>query len=132
MRILDTKFVRGFVKMADDGFQQGWHAILFYPVITSGEYAHHVFSHGKHGLSLANEIWASGEYGEPYTMEQTDAVIEAIRNGSLSVPEDAKKELMKQFNFFKEEKPIEMKANREVEIWMKLAEQWLQEIWSKL
>lgn len=25
MKILDTKFVRGFVKMADDGFQQGWH-----------------------------------------------------------------------------------------------------------
>lgn len=25
MKILDTKFVRGFVKMADDGFHQGWH-----------------------------------------------------------------------------------------------------------
>ncbi len=25
MKILDTKFVRGFVKMADDGFQLGWH-----------------------------------------------------------------------------------------------------------
>ena len=25
MRILDTKFMRGFIKMADDGFQQGWH-----------------------------------------------------------------------------------------------------------
>lgn len=25
MRILDTKFVKGFVKMADDGFHQGWH-----------------------------------------------------------------------------------------------------------
>lgn len=25
MRILDTKFVKGFIKMADDGFQQGWH-----------------------------------------------------------------------------------------------------------
>ena len=25
MKILDTKFVRGFIKMADDGFQQGWH-----------------------------------------------------------------------------------------------------------
>ncbi len=25
MRILDTKFVRGFIKMADDGFHQGWH-----------------------------------------------------------------------------------------------------------
>lgn len=25
MKILDTKFVRGFIKMADDGFQLGWH-----------------------------------------------------------------------------------------------------------
>lgn len=25
MKILDTKFVKGFVKMADDGFSQGWH-----------------------------------------------------------------------------------------------------------
>jgi len=25
MKILDTKFVRGFIKMADDGFSQGWH-----------------------------------------------------------------------------------------------------------
>lgn len=25
MKILDTKFVCGFIKMADDGFQQGWH-----------------------------------------------------------------------------------------------------------
>jgi rhamnulose-1-phosphate aldolase len=25
MKILDTKFVKGFIKMADDGFLQGWH-----------------------------------------------------------------------------------------------------------
>ena len=25
MKILDMKFVRGFIKMADDGYQQGWH-----------------------------------------------------------------------------------------------------------
>lgn len=25
MKILDSRFVRGFIKMADDGFQQGWH-----------------------------------------------------------------------------------------------------------
>ena len=25
MKVLDTKFVKGFVKMADDGFRQGWH-----------------------------------------------------------------------------------------------------------
>lgn len=25
MRVLDTKFVQGFIKMADDGYHQGWH-----------------------------------------------------------------------------------------------------------
>ncbi len=25
MKVLDTKFVKGFIKMADDGFLQGWH-----------------------------------------------------------------------------------------------------------
>ncbi len=25
MKVLDTKFVQGFIKMADDGFHQGWH-----------------------------------------------------------------------------------------------------------
>lgn len=63
------------------------------------QYAHHVFSCGKHGLSLANEIWASGEYGEPYTMEQTFAVIDAIKSGKLPVQEEVKRELIMQFDF---------------------------------
>ena len=25
MKILDSKFVRGFIKMANDGYLQGWH-----------------------------------------------------------------------------------------------------------
>ena len=25
MTILDTKFVKDFIRMADDGFAQGWH-----------------------------------------------------------------------------------------------------------
>ena len=25
MKILDAKFVQDFIKMADDGYQQGWH-----------------------------------------------------------------------------------------------------------
>jgi len=90
-------------------------------------YAYHVFSEGQHGLSLADEKWASGEYGEPYTMEQSFAVIEAVKNGSLPMPEDAKRELMAQFDFVKKQ-DIEIKANKEVEIWPKLAEYWLQEI----
>ena len=36
MKILDTKFVRGFVKMADDGFKQGWHereTVEIFPIV---------------------------------------------------------------------------------------------------
>ena len=25
MKILESKFVKGFIKMADDGYKQGWH-----------------------------------------------------------------------------------------------------------
>ena len=25
MKILESKFVQGFIRMADDGWQQGWH-----------------------------------------------------------------------------------------------------------
>ena len=25
MKILESKFVQGFIKMADDGYKQGWH-----------------------------------------------------------------------------------------------------------
>ena len=25
MRVLDAEFVKGFMRMADDGWQQGWH-----------------------------------------------------------------------------------------------------------
>ena len=29
MKILDSKFMKGFIKMADDGFQQGWHEDVY-------------------------------------------------------------------------------------------------------
>ncbi|KAI4446782.1 hypothetical protein C823_001300 [Eubacterium plexicaudatum ASF492] len=88
----------------------------------------HIFSEGQHGLSLADAEWASGEYGEPYTMEQSFAVIDAVKNKSIPVHEEIKVELLKQFDFTKEQN-MEIKANKEVEIWLKLAEYWLQKIW---
>ena len=39
MKFLDAEFVQGFIRMADDGWQQGWHerngGNLSYRVITS-------------------------------------------------------------------------------------------------
>ena len=53
-------------------------------------YAFHVFSKGKHGLSLADEAWANEEFGEPYTLEQTFALGQAVNDGTFPVPEEAK------------------------------------------
>lgn len=49
---------------------------------------HHVFSDGAHGLSLANDLWFSGKYGKPYTMEQTIRIANKGRNGELQVSQD--------------------------------------------
>ncbi len=61
-------------------------------------FAHHVFSHGQHGLSLSNEEWASGKFGEPYTMDQNMRVVDAVKNGTISLPEPARSELIRQFS----------------------------------
>lgn len=41
-------------------------------------YSLHIFSKGPHGLSLADETWANEEFGEPYTLEQTFALMKAV------------------------------------------------------
>lgn len=60
-------------------------------------------------------------------MEQSFAVIDAVKNGSLPIQEDAKREFMAQFDFTKDQN-IEINVNKEVEIWPKLAEYWLKKI----
>lgn len=56
-------------------------------------YAYHVFSNGKHGLSLADEAWADEQFGEPYTMEQTYKLGQAVMEDSFPVPDEVKKAL---------------------------------------
>lgn len=90
-------------------------------------FAHHVFSCGKHGLSLANEKWAAGDYGEPYTMEQTLAIAENVRNGKLALPEGMRDGFLAQFDMSEAEKAAadQKEANEEAVIWPVLAHQWL-------
>ena len=57
------------------------------------KYEHITFPTGPHGLSVPNEDWCSFNCGEPYTMEQTFALVNAIKSGALEVPDDVAKSL---------------------------------------
>lgn len=94
-------------------------------------YAHHVFSKGQHGLSLANEAWAAGEFGTPYTMEQIFNIIENVKNGTLPIPEEEKELLLSQFDYSGEDGKDKLPHNQkndEVRIWPLLAKEWLKTV----
>lgn len=46
-------------------------------------FAHHVFTKGPHGLSVANEEWLTGHVGEPYTTSQLAALRDLAQAGEL-------------------------------------------------
>ena len=48
-------------------------------------FAHHVFSQGPHGLSLATASWAQGIFGELYTLDPFKYTIDAIKAGTSNV-----------------------------------------------
>lgn len=89
-------------------------------------FASHIFSNGNHGLSLANKLWVSGEYGDPYTMEQTFKILEAVENDIIPLPLEIKETLKKQFS--KDGNNQERKENKEVAQWVNMAEIWLENI----
>ena len=73
----------------DDGSVPVQNTYLFAEALEKAGVPHemHTFPHGRHGLSLANETWAEERYGEPYTLEQTMRLIEAVDRGQVQVPE---------------------------------------------
>ena len=92
-------------------------------------YAFHVFSKGKHGLSLADETWANEEFGEPYTLEQTFALGKAVTDGTFSVPEEVKKALEEMSKLFSGQTEREKaQVNKEVSQWPKLVDEWIREV----
>lgn len=92
-------------------------------------YAYHVFSEGKHGLSLANEAWARAEYGSSAdTMEQVSRMLECVRQGALELPEPVKLLLMDSLGYDEEKGQEMLKSNipnAEVAAWPVLADTWL-------
>lgn len=87
---------------------------------------YHLFSSGDHGMSLANEIWAKGFFGEDYTHEQTNLLLLAILSGEISLDEEEKEEY-EAFCEYQREHPnwIEGEKNPEVEQWFDMAIEWL-------
>ena len=91
-------------------------------------FAHHVFPRGRHGLSLANDDWANGKFGEPYCMEQMTGIARAYEKGETEVPEEALGFLNfllhpeTAANAFPPAQPVP-----EVAVWPELAEQWMRE-----
>lgn len=91
-------------------------------------HAHHVFSHGRHGLSLADADWAAQRYGEPYTMEQTMNLLQAVREDRFPLPEAVKGEFLKWFDAPQDTGAEDMAPNEEVAVWPELAEAWLKSL----
>lgn len=94
-------------------------------------FAHHVFSSGRHGLSLANAAWARGDYGTTNTMRQTSGLIKAIKNGSIDIPESGKRQLLDAFDYNEETGKEYLKGNipnEEAAVWPVLADIWLNTI----
>lgn len=97
-------------------------------------FAHHIFSQGRHGLSLANQEWADENYGELYTLEQVMNMVEMVKCGEIPCAEEDKKQLFAAFGGVDEETEIprpKCEPNREVEIWPDLADWWLKERFTK-
>jgi len=90
-------------------------------------FEHHVFPEGMHGLSLANEDWAAGRFGDPYPAEQTACIAAAGEAGEITVPP----EVLNYLRFFTDPEirrspsfpsfaPVE-----EVAVWPELADRWM-------
>jgi len=91
------------------------------------EFAHHVFTSGQHGLSLANDAWLANDHGDTYTLAPVLALREKVKAGEVpGVPADA----MEGFFTPPEDAGPEYRKKLErdcriVRIWPALAKTWL-------
>lgn len=100
-------------------------------------YAFHVFSHGKHGLSLADDDWADGIHQDPTTTEQIQEIMARLQEGILQPTQEAVVKLQQmgeeQERLQKEQeasgqRPRIGEPNPQVAVWPELADAFLQDI----
>lgn len=97
----------------------------------------HIFLDGPHGLSLANEEWAKGNFGEPYTVNQFVEVIEHCVKNNVKLPSpfdnfikyiDKTKNIKEQVIFGMGQQTTNRTSNKSVSIWPILAKNWINNI----
>lgn len=96
-------------------------------------FAHHVFSQGRHAMSVATEEWIARDFGQPYTLEQIRFLAEAVRGGKTGLPPEEADKILKEHEldgtkrqkWSQREKEEIRAAMREVTAWRDLAKQWL-------
>ncbi len=84
-------------------------------------FALHLFSRGRHGLSLADENWAKGHFENNYTYEQARCLLAAAKKGDLGV-NSGQLAVLEALSVreYGEETPIP-----EIAVWPQLALTWL-------
>ena len=89
-------------------------------------YEHKTFPDGLHGLSIPNEDWAQGRHGEPYTAEQSFALVEAIKSGKIEAPEGGADNLLDFLNPW----PVDpdFKGFPEVCVWPEMADNFIKSL----
>lgn len=88
-------------------------------------HALHLFSAGRHGLSLADARWAGQDYGDGHSANQLEHLQNAARSGALPLPEETKYALL---HLFDGANAGTDEANQEVSAWPDLALVWLDRI----
>jgi len=96
-------------------------------------FAYYAFPAGWHGLCICNDAFRKGEFGEPYSMEQVERAVAAVREGKgVNVPDSRRAELMEQFK-----EPMQdpegfppVQEFKDVEKWPDLAEAFLLRIFA--
>ena len=96
-------------------------------------FAHYVFPSGFHGLSVATEDFFKGNFGEPYTMEQVDRAVKAVKEGrGVNVSDQRRAELEAQFADDAPPPPTSLETPaqqaarfRDVAMWPDLAAVWI-------
>lgn len=94
-------------------------------------YAYYAFPAGWHGLSVLNDAYKKGDFGEPYTMDQVMRAVAAVKAGKgINVSEARRQELIEQFpdrqsDEFPLPEEFEIPDLPDVAIWPELAMTWL-------
>jgi acetyl esterase/lipase len=99
-------------------------------------YELHIFASGRHGMSLANEEWAEGEYTGLYSMEQFFGALQHLNDRGLELPHpfsqlgempagtDMKELFLQRIQKYRgSDRP-----NKCISVWPALADNWLSQV----